>query len=148
MSLNSVNIMGNLTRDPELKYTPSGKTVCSLSLANNRVYTKNGEKTTEVSYFDVEVWGAAAENCSKYLTKGSGIIVEGRLRQDRWEKDGKTQSRVRIIANNIHFMPKKTGAPSAGQQQPAPASGQQPAEAEPSEPAQPAQSADAVAWDE
>ncbi len=141
MSLNSVNIMGNLTRDPELKYTPSGKTVCSLSLANNRVYTKNGEKTTEVSYFDVEVWGAAAENCSKYLTKGSGIIVEGRLRQDRWEKDGKTQSRVRIIANNIHFMPKKTGA--------APASGQQqPSEPEPSEPAQPAQPADAVAWDE
>ena len=141
MSLNSVNIMGNLTRDPELKYTPSGKTVCSLSLANNRVYTKNGEKTTEVSYFDVEVWGAAAENCSKYLTKGSGIIVEGRLRQDRWEKDGKTHSRVRITANNIHFMPKKTGA--------APASGQQqPSEPEPSEPAQPAQSADAAAWDE
>jgi|SRR3989338_557816 len=139
MSLNSVNIMGNLTRDPELKYTPSGKTVCSLSLANNRVYTKNGEKTTEVSYFDVEVWGAAAENCNKYLTKGSGIIVEGRLRQDRWEKDGKTQSRVRIIANNIHFMPKRTGTASGP-------SGQQPGEAEHSEPA--AQPADAVAWDE
>src|SRR5476651_1383946 len=107
MSLNSVNIMGNLTRDPEMKYIPSGKAVCSLSIANNRVYTKNGEKVTEVSYFDVEVWGLAAENCSKYLTKGNGIIVEGRLRQDRWEKDGKAQSRVRISANNIHFMPKK-----------------------------------------
>ena len=107
MSLNSVNIMGNLTRDPEIKYIPSGKAVCSLSIANNRVYTKNGEKVTEVSYFDVEVWGLAAENCSKYLIKGSGIIVEGRLRQDRWEKDGKTQSRVRITANAIHFLPKK-----------------------------------------
>lgn len=107
MSLNSVNIMGNLTKDPEMRYTPSGKSVCSLSLANNRVYTKNGEKVTEVSYFDVEVWGAAAENCSKYLTKGSGIIVEGRLRQDRWEKDGKTQSRVRISANAVHFLPKR-----------------------------------------
>src|SRR5471030_812989 len=107
MSLNSVNIMGNLTRDPEMKYTPSGKAVCSLSIANNRVYTKNNEKVTEVSYFDVEVWGPAAENCSKYLNKGSGIIVEGRLRQDRWEKDGKTQSRVRITANAVHFMPKK-----------------------------------------
>ncbi len=107
MALNSVNIMGNLTRDPEMKYIPSGKAVCSLSLANNRVYTKNGEKVTEVSYFDVEVWGVVAENCSKYLTKGQGIIVEGRLRQDRWEKDGKTQSRVRITANNIHFLPKK-----------------------------------------
>ena len=107
MSLNSVNIMGNLTRDPEMKYTPSGKAVCSLSIANNRVYTKNNEKVTEVSYFDVEVWGLAAENCSKYLLKGSGIIVEGRLRQDRWEKDGKTQSRVRITANAVHFLPKK-----------------------------------------
>lgn len=109
MSLNSVNIMGNLTRDPEMKYTPSGKAVCSLSIANNRVYTKNGEKVTEVSYFDVEVWGVVAENCSKYLLKGQGIIVEGRLRQDRWEKDGKTQSRVRISANNVHFLPKKQG---------------------------------------
>jgi len=99
--------MGNLTRDPEMKYTPSGKAVCSLSIANNRVYTKNNEKVTEVSYFDVEVWGVAAENCSKFLNKGSGIIVEGRLRQDRWEKDGKTQSRVRISANAVHFLPKK-----------------------------------------
>jgi len=107
MSLNSVNIMGNLTRDPELKFTPSGKAVCSISIANNRVYTKNNEKVTEVSYFDVEVWGVIAENCAKYLKKGSGIIVEGRLRQDRWEKDGKTQSRVRISANNVHFMAKK-----------------------------------------
>ena len=108
MSLNSVNIMGNLTRDPELKTIPSGKSVCSLSIANNRIYSKNGERVTEVSYFDIEVWGAVAENCAKYLKKGSGIIVEGRLRQDRWEKDGKTQSRVRITANNIHFMPRRT----------------------------------------
>jgi single-strand DNA-binding protein len=114
MSLNSVNILGNLTRDPEMKYTPSGKAVCSLSIANNRIYTKNGERVTEVSYFDVEVWGPIAENCSKYLTKGSGIVVEGRLRQDRWEKDGKTQSRVRILANNIHFLPKKQGGASTG----------------------------------
>jgi single-strand DNA-binding protein len=99
--------MGNLTRDPELKYTPSGKSVCSISIANNRVYTSNGQKVSEVSYFDVEVWGAVAENCAKYLSKGSGIIVEGRLKQDRWEKDGKTQSRVRITANNVHFMPKR-----------------------------------------
>lgn len=107
MSLNSVNIMGNLTRDPELKYTPSGKAVCNISIANNRVYVRNGEKVSEASYFDVEVWGVVAENCAKYLSKGRGIIVEGRLRQDRWEKDGKTQSRVRIAANSIHFLPAK-----------------------------------------
>ena len=109
MSLNSVNMMGNLTRDPEIKYATSGKAVCNLSIANNRVYTQNGEKKTEVSYFDVEVWGVAAENCVKYLSKGSGIIVEGRLRQDRWEKDGKAQSRVRISASAVHFLPKKQG---------------------------------------
>ena len=115
MSLNSVNIMGNLTRDPELRYTPSGKSVCNLSVANNRIYSKNNEKVTEVSYFDVEVWGVIAENCVKYLAKGRGIIVEGRLKQDRWEKDGKTQSRVRIAANNIHFLPKR-GGDASGQQ--------------------------------
>ena len=115
MSLNSVNMMGNLTRDPELKYLPSGKSVCAISIANNRVYTSKGEKVTEVSYFDVDVWGPAGENCAKYLTKGSGIIVEGRLRQDRWEKDGKAQSRVRIMANSVHFLPKRDGA---GGQQP------------------------------
>ena len=136
MSLNSVNIMGNLTRDPELKFITSGKAVCSLSIANNRVYTSKGEKTTEVSYFDVEVWGPAAENCSKYLTKGSGIIVEGRLKQDRWEKDGKTQSKVRIVANSVHFMPKKGDRPAA-----APAG----SDAETAEAAQPATS---TAWDE
>ena len=142
MSLNSVNIMGNLTRDPEMKYIPSGKAVCSLSIANNRVYTKNGEKVTEVSYFDVEVWGLAAENCSKYLTKGSGIIVEGRLRQDRWEKDGKTQSRVRITANAVHFLPKKQndGASSQAEQSHA----NRPAEA----PIASATPADDTAWEE
>ena len=137
MSLNSVNIMGNLTRDPELKYLPSGKSVCSLSIANNRVYTKNGEKVSEVSYFDVEVWGVAAENCAKYLTKGSGIIVEGRLKQDRWEKDGKTQSRVRITANSVHFLPKRGDNTQAPQPPPSDIGS-----------SEDAQAAGATAWDE
>jgi len=136
MSLNSVNIMGNLTRDPELKYTNSGRSVCNMSLANNRIYTKNGEKVTEVSYFDIEIWGAVAENCAKYLTKGSGVIVEGRLKQDRWEKDGKTQSRVRIAANSVHFMPRR--GDSAGPQEPKPAA----------EISTEPQTSEAVAWDE
>ena len=140
MSLNSVNIMGNLTRDPEMKFTPSGKPVCNLSIANNRNYTKNGEKVTEVSYFDVEVWGVSAENCAKYLAKGHGIIVEGRLRQDRWEKDGKTQSRVRITANSIHFLPKKQ---NAAEPQPVPVAGGG-VKAAPVE----EQSVESVSWDE
>lgn len=136
MVLNSVNMMGNLTRDPELKYTNSGKSVCNLSIANNRIYTSNGEKVTEVSYFDIEVWGAVAENCAKYLSKGRGIIVEGRLKQDRWEKDGKTQSRVRIAANNIHFLPNRRDD-SSGQQQASGSNG-----------SQGTQTSEAVAWDE
>ncbi len=142
MSLNSVNVMGNLTRDPELKYTTSGKSICNISIANNRVYSKGGEKVTETSYFDVEVWGVVGENCAKYLAKGSGVIVEGRLKQDRWEKDGKTQSRVRISANNIHFLPKRDGGAgqSSGAQQPAAAAyAATTAEKKPQ---------DSVAWDE
>ena len=123
MSLNSVNIMGNLTRDPEIKSLPSGKSVCSMSIANNRIYSKGNEKVTEVSYFDVEVWGPMAENCAKYLKKGSGIIVEGRLKQDRWEKDGKTQSKVRITANSVHFMPKRADEGGAREHAAAPAHG-------------------------
>jgi len=136
MSLNSVNIMGNLTRDPELKYTNSGKSVCNLSIANNRVYTKNGERVTEVSYFDVEVWAAAAENCAKYLSKGSGIIVEGRLKQERWEKDGKMQSRVRIAANSVHFMPRRGDNPAPQEPKPEVDNAVEP------------QKSEAVAWDE
>ena len=142
MSLNSVNIMGNLTRDPEIRYTPAGKAVCNMSIANNRVYTKNSEKVNEVSYFDIEVWGAMGENCAKYLTRGSGIIVEGRLKQDRWEKDGKTQSRVRISANSVHFLPKRQG--EGGPSQPPQGRSQVP----PAQPAVDAVSSDDVAWDE
>ena len=145
MSLNSVNMMGNLTRDPELKYTPGGKSVCSISIANNRVYTKNGEKVSEVSYFDVEVWGVVAENCAKYLTKGSGIIVEGRLKQDRWEKDGKTQSRVRITANSVHFLAKKRDDSGSGEGAESYRGSQPVAQGEVSENMPPAES---IAWDE
>ncbi len=104
MDLNIVRIKGNLTKDPEFKHTTTGKYVCGISIANNRIYSKNGKKTTDVSYFDVEAWGVVAENCVKSLKKGNGVIVEGCLKQDRWEKDGKTQSRVKITANNIEFL--------------------------------------------
>lgn len=104
MSLNIVKIKGNLTRAPELKHTTSGKVVCDIAVVYNRVYAKNGKKAAEVSYFDIEVWGVTAENCGKYLKKGNGVIVEGRLKQDRWEKDGKPQSRVKIMASNVQFL--------------------------------------------
>lgn len=109
MDLNIVRIKGNLTKNPELKYTTSGKAVSVISIASNHAYSKDGKRTTEVSYFDVESWGAIAENCVKYLKKGNGVIVEGRLKQDRWEKNGKTQSRVKISASNVQFIFNKGG---------------------------------------
>lgn len=147
MALNNVNMMGNLTRDPELRYTPTGKAVCTLSIANNRVYTANQEKKTEVSYFDVEVWGVVAENCAKYLKKGRGVIVEGRLKQDRWEKEGKTQSKVKISANNVHFLPagvKREDASEGSSMSQADAPAAIPTDTAPAEDP----SASAVAWDE
>lgn len=115
MSLNSVNIMGNLTKDPEVKVLQSGKSVCSFSIANNRVFSKNGEKVTEVSYFDVNAFGPSADNCGKYLKKGSGVVVTGSLKQDRWEKDGQKFSRVKIVASAIHFLTKPAeNKPDAG----------------------------------
>lgn len=107
MSINIVKIKGNLTKDPEIRHTPTGKAVCNLSIANNREYTANKEKKSEVSYFDVEVWGNVAENCEKYLKKGRSVIVEGRLKQDRWEYEGKSHNRVKIIADNILFLSSK-----------------------------------------
>jgi single-strand DNA-binding protein len=104
MDLNIVKIKGNLTKDPEFKHTASGKAVCGISIASNHGYSKNGKRTTEVSYFDIEAWGVIAENCAKYLKKGNGVIIEGRLKQDRWEKDGKTQSRIKISASNVQFL--------------------------------------------
>ena len=148
MALNSVNLMGNLTRDPELRYTPQGKGVCTMSVAHNRVYTSNGEKKTEVSYFDVEVWGAAAENCAKYLKKGRGVVVEGRLKQDRWEKDGKTQSKVKISANSVHFLPAGGGKRDEANSSEGPSMSQTDAPAAVPTDAAPAEDSSAVAWDE
>ena len=146
MALNSVNIMGNLTRDPELRYTPQGKAVCAMSIANNRVYTSNGEKKTEVSYFDIEVWGAAAENCAKYLKKGRGVVVEGRLKQDRWEKEGKTQSKVKISANSVHFLPAGNGKREGAADGPSTSQADAPASIPTDAPA--AEDPSTVAWDE
>jgi len=105
-TFNKVIIMGNLTRDVELRYIPSGTAVGGFSIACNEKYTRqNGEKVEEVSYFDVEVWAKQAENCANYLTKGSKVLVEGSLKQDRWEQeDGTKRNKVKIRAQNVQFM--------------------------------------------
>jgi single-strand DNA-binding protein len=113
-SLNKVFLIGNLTRPPELRYTPSGTAVADLRLAVNRVYTtQTGEKREETSFLTVIVWGKQAENCGEYLDKGSPILVEGRLQTRDWEtKDGQKRSVVEVVADRVQFMGRGKGAPA------------------------------------
>lgn len=103
-SVNKVMLMGNLTRDPEIKYTPSGSAVCNLGIASNRKYKKGDEMVEDVTFADVEVWGSSAENCSKYLKKGSPVFIEGRLKFSTWEKDGEKRSKLSVVAENVQFL--------------------------------------------
>jgi single-strand DNA-binding protein len=111
-NLNSILLEGNLVRDPEISYTPKGTPVCNFSVACNRYYKQEEELQEEVSYFDVTVWNRLAEVCKEYLAKGRGVRVVGRLKQDRWEdNDGKTRSKVHIVAEHVEFKPKFNGKP-------------------------------------
>ncbi|MDR2463564.1 MAG: single-stranded DNA-binding protein [Verrucomicrobiales bacterium] len=105
-SLNKVFLMGNLTRDPEIRHTPKGTAVGDLSMAINRSYTApDGSTKDEVCYVDVVVWGRQAETCKDYLTKGSPIFIEGRLQLDQWEtQQGEKRSRLRIHAERTQFI--------------------------------------------
>ena len=115
-SLNKVLLIGNLTRDPELKYTPKGQAICEISMAMNRRYLVDGEKREEVTYVDVTFWGKGAEIVSQYMKKGSPIYVEGRLKLDSWEdkETGKKQSRLRITGEEFQFLGSKNDAPGSG----------------------------------
>jgi single-strand DNA-binding protein len=105
-SLNSILVEGNLTRDPLLSETPRGTAVCNFSIATNRYYRHDDQKQEEVSFLDVETWAKLAERCAEELTKGRGVRVVGRLRQDRWEDaEGKRRSRVKIVAEHVEFRP-------------------------------------------
>lgn len=110
-SFTRVILMGNLTRDPELRYTASGLTVTNFGLAVNRRYTgKEGNKKEEVDFFDIEAWDKQAKTCKEYLSKGSSVLIEGRLKQERWEDEaGKKRSKIKIVASAIQFMPKGQG---------------------------------------
>lgn len=107
---NNVVLVGNLTKDPELKNLPSGLAVSDLGLAVNDRVKKGDEYVEEVSFLDITVFGRQAENCTEYLNKGSKVLVHGRLKQDRWETDeGQTRSKVKVIANNVQFLDSKGG---------------------------------------
>ena len=116
MYLNKAMIYGNLTRDPEMKALPSGMQVCSFSVATNRSYNdRDGKRQEAVEYHNVTSFGKQAEVIAKYLTKGSGVYVEGRLQTNSWEKDGVKQYRTEIVVDKFEFGPKSGGggAPSA-----------------------------------
>lgn len=116
-SYNKVILMGNLTRDPELKYLPSGMAVANLGLAVNRVWTdrESGEKKEEVSFVDLEAWGRTAETMNEYLQKGRPALVEGRLRQQRWETDdGQNRSRLVVVVERFEFVGGRQDGGEAG----------------------------------
>jgi single-strand DNA-binding protein len=121
-NLNHVFLAGNLTKDPEVRYAPSGDAVGDLRLAVNRTYkSRDGQQREETCFVGVTVWGRQAETCAEYLSKGSPVLVEGRLKYDEWEKEGQKNSRLTVVANRVQFL----GAPRNasfrdGQEEPPP----------------------------
>jgi single-strand DNA-binding protein len=116
-TLNKVFLMGNITRDPELRYVPSGTAVATFSVAVNRAYKdKTGEKKEEVTFVRVEAWGKTAEICGEYLKKGSAVLVEGRLKSSSWEgQDGQKRSSLDVVAVSVQFVgSRSTGGQGSG----------------------------------
>jgi single-strand DNA-binding protein len=104
-SVNQVILLGNLTRDPELRQTPNGQSVCSFSLALNRAYKdQSGEWQEATDYIDVVCWGSLAERVSQYLSKGRRCLVQGRLQSRSWEQEGQKRSKVEVLANDVTFL--------------------------------------------
>jgi single-strand DNA-binding protein len=104
---NSVVLLGHLSRDPELRYTPQGAAVCDFGLAVNRRFTrKDGEKIDEVTFVDVTVWNRLAEIAAEYLKKGRAVLAAGRLVQDRWQDEatGQKRSKLRVVAESLQFL--------------------------------------------
>lgn len=111
--MNKVILMGNLTRNPELRYTPSGTAVCDFGLAINEHYTnKDGKPVDSTVFVEVECWGKQAENCNSYIFKGAAVLVDGRLKFEQWEKDGKTYSKLKVRGDRVQFLTKKDKAPA------------------------------------
>lgn len=106
---NKVILIGNLTKDPELRYTPQGTPVASMRLAVNYKYKQSDEMKQETTFIDCIVFGKQAETCSKYLNKGSSVLAEGRLHERRWESNGQQRSKFEVIAQSVRFLSKRTG---------------------------------------
>lgn len=114
-SVNQVILMGNLTRDPEVRQTPSGQSVCSFSLALNRAYkAQNGEWQEATDYIDVVAWGPLGERVGQYLSKGRRALVQGRLQSRSWEQDGQKRSKVEVQASDVTFLDSREGGEGGG----------------------------------
>jgi single-strand DNA-binding protein len=121
-SLNKVFLLGNLTRVPELRYTPSGAAVCEFGLAVNRKYVSNNQEKDETCFVNIVVWGKQGESCQRYLEKGSAAMIEGRLQFDQWDDrdTGKKRSTLRVVAERVQFIGgrRDSGQESGGYQAP------------------------------
>jgi single-strand DNA-binding protein len=114
---NKIILIGNLTKDPELRYTPQGTPVASFRIAVNSKYKQSEGFREETLFIDIVTFGKQAENCSQYLNKGNAILVEGRLQERRWESEGQQKSKFEVVAQTVRFLPKKAadaqGQPSS-----------------------------------
>lgn len=116
-NVNKVILIGNLTRDPEMKYTPKGSAVTDFGLAVNRTYqTDGGEKREETTFVDITFWGRTAEIASKYLQKGRPVYVEGRLQMDTWEdkQSGQKRSKLKVVGETLQFLGGREGGGGGG----------------------------------
>ena len=117
-SFNKVILIGNLTRDPDLRVTANGNSICKLGIAVNRTFmTRDGERREETTFIDIDAFGKQAEVISKYMRKGRPLMVEGRLKLDQWESDGQKRSRLGVVLENFQFLGARedpVDAPSRG----------------------------------
>lgn len=137
-SFNKVMLLGNCTRDPEVKYTPKGSAVTDLGLAVNRYYTTDsGEKREETTFVDVTMWGRQAEIAGEYLKKGRPVFIEGRLQLDTWDdkQTGQKRSKLRVVCENFQLLGSREGGGEGGGGRPA--SGARPAKSSSAPPDEP-----------
>jgi len=113
-SFNRVILVGNLTRDPELRYIPSGTAVSDIGLAVNDRIKRNDQWVEEPVFVDITLWGRTAEIANEYLSKGSPVLIEGRLKLDRWEKDGQKHSKLKVIGERLQMLGAREGGRAGG----------------------------------
>ncbi len=112
---NRIILIGNLTRDPEVRYTPGGTPVATISIAVNSKYKQGDDTKEEVLFINAIVFGKQAESCGHYLSKGNPVLVEGRLRERKWETEGVQKSKFEVIASNVRFLPKREQRQARGE---------------------------------